>query len=200
MKRKQPSSTGFEHIRFIEDHGDKSIGNLLSIHRHRSLSDKGRILSLIRALASGANDLEENLFDLQVNRTLDNSIGPDLDQWGLLVGEIRGGLPDRAYRNFIKARVLALTSEGNADRLIEIFDIITDAEEVKYIPCYPAGFALVAYIAEPLEENIRRRIRRTMALAKPGGVEMVLIEATIEPFTLDDETRGFDTGEFSRII
>lgn len=182
-------------IAYIPDHPDRAVARLLSQYRRQP-----RIQALVRALTGGAQAVEDVAFDLLASQTLSAASGRELELWGRIVGEARRGLDDTDYRRFIEARILANLSEGDVDRMIRIFDLVTGNCPVRYYTLYPAAFALVMFNeCTPLQDRLRRRIRRIMESVKPAGVSLTLIEATGNAYQYDSGP-GLGVGEFSRVI
>lgn len=193
----EPAFEASTDLVYIPDHPDRARRRLLSQDW-----DKPRIVALAEAMGGGAQALEDDTFDVLMGRRLEAATGATLDQWGAIVGEVRGTLDDADYRRFISARVLVNTGDGTVDELIAIFQVITAPSIVWFLPMYPAGFKLRAIRKVWLENVIRRRIRRMMADAKPAGVTMVLIEAIEGYFGFADNpaASGYDVGTFARIL
>jgi hypothetical protein len=184
-------------LAYIPDHGDRAVGKVLSQFKR-----KPRIAALIRALASGTQELEDELFSLIVSRTLTAATGAELDQWGSVVGEPRGSLGDSDYRRFIRARTMVNVCKGDVDSLIAIWQVVMGTEDVRFLPTYPAGYRLQAVRSALLPEYVRRRARRIMVDPKPGGVTSVCVEARrgFFGFSGNPDALGFDVGRYARIL
>lgn len=162
-----------------------------------------KIRGIVRALAQGAQTLEDTNFDLIVSTGLDEATGDALDQWGELVGEERGILSDNEYRQFILARMLANRSDSTVDSLLEIFEIATQPNIATFHQDnFPAGFYLQVTRNDFMTEETLRRVARLMEDVRPGGRHMTLIEAVIDGFGFagDVTAAGYDVGAFSRLI
>ncbi len=176
--------------------------------------DKPRIRALIQALALGVQCLEDDMFGVLISTPLDVATGDALNQWGALVGEPRGGLTDEDYRVFIDARVLVNISEGTPDELIEIFRRITAPQiSIRYVQLPKATFGIWVFRDAPMGDNRARRVASMMRDAKPGGVEMILVEEVSGYFGFNgdpghpgveedeaDAVLGFNLGIFSRSL
>src|ERR1700744_3954810 len=79
---------------------------------------------LIQALVGPAQDVENMLQQLLLDRTIDNAVGVQLDQIGDIVGQLRLGLDDDTYRQYLRARVAANRSEGHFEDLISVASLI----------------------------------------------------------------------------
>jgi hypothetical protein len=80
-------------ILLIPDYDERIVGLLPSQFRKLPRWD-----SFMRAIAEAMQLLEETTFSLIVSRSIKASSGAQLDQWGRLVGEARGGATDLNYR------------------------------------------------------------------------------------------------------
>jgi hypothetical protein len=182
---------------YTPNHRAVAVSRLLAQYQ-----DKPRIVSAIRALAAGAQALEDDLFGLLVSTTFTAATNNDLDQWGALVGEVRGGLNDADYRRMIGARILANRSHGTRDELIRILQITTEPSIVTYTDIYPACFQLIIRRETYMSDTHALRVGRLMRAIKPGGVGMLLFEAADGYFGYDPdpEASPLDVGLFSRLI
>ncbi len=99
-------------------------GLLLFIDRYKN---KPRLASLISIFLDQVQELEDALFELITDRTIDAAVGVQLDILGAIVGQPdRLGLSvDDEYRTIIKARIKVNRSDGHAEQLIEILRLIT---------------------------------------------------------------------------
>ena len=71
-----------------------------------------------------SNELENIFQELLDNRSLENSEGKQLDQIGLLVGELRNRRNDEEYRNAIKLRIAVNTSSGTIEDIINVIQLL----------------------------------------------------------------------------
>jgi hypothetical protein len=127
-------------------------------------------------------------------------IGDQLDKWGGLVGESRGGLEDDDYRRFIRARVLVNRSKGSTDELVKIMQLVTAPSTVRRYELPPAGFELFCWRNDPMPEHVYRRAGNMLRAAKPAGVAMELGEVVTGWFgwTGDPGAEGYDRGGYAR--
>ncbi len=182
---------------YIPDHRAIAASRLLSQFR-----DKPRMVSLIRAMAAGAQAFEDDAFGVLVSTTLPLATNNDLDHWGALVGERRGTLNDATYRTFISARILVNKSRGTRDELIRILQIITAPSEVVHTDLFPACFQFVVLRQAYMGDAHYFRVGETMRAVKPGGVCMLITEAVpgYFGFTPDPNAQPLDIGGFSRLV
>lgn len=182
---------------YIPNHPEIAVSQLLGTLQ------KPRICSLVEAMATGVQVLEDLGFQLIVDRTLATATGAALDQWGETVGEQRGGLSDPDYRLFITARIAVNESGGSTDELIRIWQLVTSPQvSVLEVPLYPAGIWLQVIREEPLSDEVARRVGDIMRDAKPSGVSLELVEAVIGyfGFLTNPDAEPLDVGLFARSL
>lgn len=180
------------------NHVQDARNDLLSVYQ-----DRPRIEALIKSLAgsSGVQELEDDFRDLRAYHEVDKAVGEQLDQWGRLVNEPRGGLPDSVYQRFVKARIQANYAQGKREELIKVYAKITDADRVLYTDYFPAALGLVSFRSTPMNSTVVQRVRRMMEDIQPGGVELELMEAPkTDAFRFDTSGQGFNQGKMARVI
>jgi len=184
-------------FQYMPDYDEQMRRLLLSQDR-----DKPNILALARAIATGLQTVEDDLFDLPLSTSLALGTGDALDKLGAIVGEARLGLDDDAYRRFIGAKILVNRSEGTPEELLAIFRIITGSENCYHYDLPPGGFVLVTVRTSWMTDVEMRRVRRMMDDARAAGIAMELIEAAPGYFGFEGDSRAdaFDIGPFSRSI
>lgn len=106
--------------------------------------DKDRIRALIETDGERTQQLEDVLQVLNVERTLDDADGIQLDRLGDILGIDRNGLSDEDYRTRLRIKVIQNISNGEPDRLINVYAFLLEATQVQYQEHYPAGVALMA--------------------------------------------------------
>ena len=94
-------------------------------------------------------DLENILFDIGTRLNIDNSIGVQLNNIGIIVGQPRNGQDDATYRLFLKAKSGRNVSEGDIERVLSIWKIITGGTVVQVIENFPAEIELFSDIPVP---------------------------------------------------
>jgi len=183
---------------YIFDHVDRRVARLVSRLRKPNLE------AIVRMFGEEAQEVEDSLHSLIVERFLANSVGIQLDVWGLIVGERREGLHDVEYRAMIGARILSNISEGTINQMTAILEIVGRAMPgVTYYPLYPAGMAFAYVTDTPASPDRAARIVSQMTEVAPAGVEVAYIVAATEGyfgFDDDPEAFGFEEGEFARTL
>lgn len=177
----------------IPDHEDQALARLIEQYKETTT-----IKNIIRAIVAQTQDQEPVLDDLQTKRALETSEGVQLDLWGVILNQSRGGLSDAVYRALLFARVAQYNSQGTADELIAIFEALTmPTTGVDYVEFYPGGFCLTANDPTPIVPDAT--ISQIINQAKPAGVEFCLISAPANPFVFAGNPigGGFEAGEFA---
>ncbi len=184
-------------VAFEPEHCDRILEALLFQFR-----DKPRITALACALAEGVQQLEDVVWTLIADRTLQAASGASLDQWGGVVGEDRGALDDDDYRRFIQARIIANNSGGTTEELIRVFVLVTAPSTVEHVELLPMTAIFRAFREVPMSIELRGRVRRIMDAARGTGRELELIEVPTNFFGFagNPDALGYDQGIFSRNI
>lgn len=139
-------------------------------------------------------DLENILFDISTRLDIDNSEGIQLDNIGKIVGQSRNGQSDLTYKLFLKAKAGRNVSEGDIERVLSIWKIITGGTIVQLVEQFPASIELFSDVPIPgeLEVDAFNLMQDVVA----AGVS--ILSAIISPenafgFEGSTNTLGFDT-------
>lgn len=184
---------------YVLDHFDEAEEALLSVYK-----DADKLRALIHAMCHGAQLVEDDAFDLLSSTPLDVAAGSELDRWGALVSEGRGGLTDDDYRRVIYAKIAATRSAPIVQDVLAVVRLITGTSEseVTYREAFPAFVEFtISHDDDTLVEATHERIERIVNLARAAGVAYDLVEARPGVgFIFDSSTRGFDNGLLARRI
>ena len=111
---------------------------------------KANIEALISSLSSEQiQDLEDVLFDISTRLNIDTSVGVQLNNIGVIIGQPRNGQNDATYRLFLKGKAGRNVSEGDIERVLSIWKIITGGSVVQVIEIFPANIELFSDIPVP---------------------------------------------------
>ena len=124
---------------YISTHIIDAEGRLLQQYKN-----KPNLSALLDSLVGPIQSLEDAARDLSINRGVNSAVGVQLDRLGDIVGLTRNHLSDDVYRLRIKVRIIQNLSQGEPDRLLQVFQFLVGATNVHYEEHYPAGSALVA--------------------------------------------------------
>jgi len=174
----------------ISDHAQAAKDRLLFQYQ-----GKINIEALLDSLGGQQiQDLENVLFDLNTRLDVENSEGVQLDGMGSIVGQPRNGQDDTTYRLFIKAKAGQNVSEGDINRVLSVWKIITGGTVVQVIPSYPAAIELFSDV--PVIDSLASAAFALMQDVVAAGVRVT--SSIISPenafgFENSVGTLGFDT-------
>ena len=103
-----------------------------------------KVLVLLEAIVGPLDAVSATAGEFRAERWIDAAIGKQLDGCGYIVGELRAGRDDDAYRNAIRFRVFVNISEGTPNALIDGLQYLIDSDDKQYIEMYPATAILFA--------------------------------------------------------
>lgn len=103
-----------------------------------------KVLALLTAIVGPLDDSIASMQSLKTERWIDTAIGKQLDGCGAIVGEMRQGRDDDAYRAAIRFRVFVNVSQGTPDALIKGLQYLVDSDDSQYLEMYPATAILFA--------------------------------------------------------
>lgn len=181
---------------YIDDHDERLVRRLPGKRRTPKTS------GLARALGLALQEVEDAALDMVLAHTVEAAFGVWLDRVGRLVGEPRGGLDDTDYRRWIRARILASRAQGAVDRVLEVIATASDAVEVRYVPSYPADYALELIPSADLTVEQEARLVALAEDITPAGVgvRVVVAETGYFGFDGDPDALGFGEGTFAGLI
>jgi len=168
----------------ITDHVTQAIARL-----HEQHKGKTNIEALLTCLVAPMQDIEDALFQLLTERTIDTAIGVQLDIIGKLVGEPRNGLSDDDYRRHVRARISVSRSKTRVADLIVVTRLMVDNAATDIIIDQTGKAAVTvclegALVAETVAGFLISFLRDTVA----AGVKVEL------KFLLDTELNSFTLG------
>lgn len=152
-------------------------------------ADERNIVKLLRVWLSGAAGLEFALQQLFSERSIDTAIGEQLNTLGQLVGQKRNGLDDDTYRRYIRARVSANRSRGNAPDVIAVADLVVyDDDAYLHVKRqYNASYHFVVEDIIVYEATLNDALIEFLRASSAAGVRVMLEtwpEAEAELFEL----------------
>jgi hypothetical protein len=138
-------------------------------------------------------DLEDILFDINSRLDIDNSEGVQLDNIGTIVGQPRNGQDDMTYKLFLKAKAGVNVSEGDVERVLSVWKIITGGTIVQVIDQYPAAIELFSDVPVPGELEVEA----FALMQEVVGAGISITSSIISPdnafgFENSIDTLGFD--------
>lgn len=107
----------------ITNHSEQGLDRRLE-----QWKDKQNLEKAIKAFISGAQSLEDTLFDLKEKRLgVFDAEGKQLDRIGEIVGQVRLNFGDDFYRILLLARIGINVSNGESERVINTARLLTAA-------------------------------------------------------------------------
>jgi hypothetical protein len=162
-----------------------TITNHIQLALDRSLTQykgKPKHEAFIEAFSQQVQDLEDAVFFMVDARVIDNAVGVQLDKMGEIVGLTRQGADDDFYRVLLYVKIGQNTSQGNPEKVTNIYKLLTGATLAHYINLNNGSVMLGANVGIP--EDSVSFVYRNMELVIAGGVRidhMVCFDAT-DPF------------------
>lgn len=98
--------------------------------------------AMIEAIVDQVQILEDESFGLFSRLDLANATGVLLDQYGTIIGLDRNGLDDDTYRLFLFAKIGQNTSNGEPERVIDAYKLLSNSSQVHLQEYFPAGIGL----------------------------------------------------------
>lgn len=179
----------------ISSHAAEALSNVLS-----QLQGKPNFEDLLTVMVDPCQDVEDTLYDLVTERQLDTAEGVNLDQYGKVVGAARRGLSDENYRRYIRVRIQANRSNGQADVILDVVSFLVGGQVVDFIPAYPAAYVL-QYETLGTDPDLVALMSEILEQTTAAGVAYTVVEGlTDEAKRFDVAGRGFDDGKFGDII
>lgn len=188
--------SGLQHVTDHEAQGpDKLV---------QQFKNKPAIVGVLQAWAKQVQALEDQGYELVLQRALESATGVSLDVIGALVGQAREGRSDSQYKIWIAGRVLVNKSRGRPPQLIAIASKLCQGP-VRFTEFYPAAF--VIYSDAPILGTDGVEVAKLLKLAKAAGVAMRFVWFDVPtPFRFSltgtsvfNSARGFDHGRLAAV-
>ena len=183
-------------LTYDTEHATRGVERLIERYR------RPRTSALLESWLAEVQAVEDALWQLLVDRSLETAEGYQLDVLGRIVGEPRRGRDDATYRVWIEARNLVHRSSGTTTQMLAIVRKLLPTIGLELEEYYPAAF--VFRFGPGLDLDAGYQVAYMLRLAKPAGV---LFEMTwpidgsggIFAFSPDDvpvpsSPIGFDAG------
>ena len=182
------------------------VNNVVEIAISRlpaEFQDKEVLVGFITSLLGEAQVCEDVIYDLIELRMLGTAFGVQLDAYGKLVDENRGGLSDDDYRDVLRVKILSNLSNGQTETLISIVSRLTGSDDVRVLDIYPAGIEVCFTRDPPLSASQRNRLVRMVRRSKSAGVRLDgIVEGRVGyfGFAANPNALGFGQGRFGSLI
>lgn len=159
-----------------------------------------KVQNLIAVLAGPAQDIENALQQLLLNRAVDTAEGVQLDQLGVLVGQPRGGLSDDDYRRYLRARIATNRSGGVTEDLIRVASlIVNNVSAVYHVERSGVATVVVRVAGVAVTPATGHTLFTFLDQAASAGVRLMVLWSESVPastFTLDSGP-GLDVGHLA---
>lgn len=155
----------------IEDHEEQALAQLITQYR-----DKPDLEHWIRSYARESQELEDVLWDIIEQRTVDSATGDLLQKIGKIVGQPYRGEGDEAYRVLVKARIAINRSNGQWRDLRTVTAVLLADASRRWAT----------------SGTMSLKLRIDEQLSDRPGLEQVLIEAAAQAGVRVDLTYSVD--------
>ncbi len=120
---------------------------------NQALKDKPKLAALLSAACAEPQALENALYSLYAERTIDVAVGAQLDVIGKIVGQARENSPsDAQYRMRLRARVRANKSSGTAENILSVFAALLNDATIARLEEYPPASILLRVDDYPITD------------------------------------------------
>lgn len=106
------------------------------------LKGKTVVDALTSLFATESQAWEEVAEDILLARAIDTAVGSQLDDLGVLVGQLREGRTDERYRVWIRARIAANRSSGSPVDMYKVAFLIFGQDATLWLRQFPVGHVL----------------------------------------------------------
>lgn len=156
---------------YITDYEERGIARLPGYQQTAANWD-----SLLRALLSEAQAVEDALEQLENERYLSVAIGQQLDDIGTILDLAREGRSDDDYRFALQGRASSLAGSGEGDLLIDGYLFLTQGSRVIISEFRPATAELTSFVAlDDFTASDDTAIIAAMEKTKAQGVGLILL-------------------------
>jgi len=158
----------------------EALANLIE-----QFKDQPNLAAFVSAFLNQLQEVEDASFQLITDRTLETSVGVQLDNLGQIIGEERNGLSDDDYRTRLRVQILVNQSSGTVEELLAIIVLLESSVIViKQTPPAAQTITIIDLDSDPV------LLARIIATARQGGVGTILI------FTLVPAAQAFTFSQF----
>lgn len=185
-------------IYWKQDYSDQALDDLLP---SRPFGESVNIRALLKSWIDQIQDLEDCavLLVLFQRNTPTNLQGVQLDVLGKILGQPRWGRTDGNYRLLLNARIIANSSQGTVDPLLEVIFGILGIMPV-YYQGGAASYMITLTLVDLLSDADHDAVIEFMRAMTPIGVEFELFEdpskTSVDEFRFDTVDQGMDLGIF----
>jgi hypothetical protein len=155
------------------------IAELTKIDNHSTIarshlltqdSNRDHLGGLLNAIIQPLQDIENSLFELYKNRSLNYAAGFYLDGIGAIIGEARNYRNDHDYRFAILIRIISNNGGGTAAEILIILASIYSNSDIQYTECASTLFQI-----QIKQEARPSGINQLLSKLKPIGVSVPIV-------------------------
>jgi hypothetical protein len=124
----------------ITTHETDALGRLIQQYK-----GKPNIEALISVKALRMQELENAFYAIKDRLNIATQVGVQLDRIGDIVGQPRNGITDDViYRLFLNAKIGLNSSNGDAEKIISIWNLLSQSTQTQLIENFPAEISLLS--------------------------------------------------------
>ena len=146
------------------DHTEKTKLLIYELQKFEKLNN------FVKSFLAESTETEGLLQDLLNDRNLEDAVGVQLDQVGILVGETRDNLDDETFRRNIRLRIAVNTSEGTIEDVYKVISLLYGDVDASVFRNGKAQISIFLGIEQP-EEDLIPLLQQTI----PAGVSIETI-------------------------
>jgi hypothetical protein len=159
--------------------------------------DKVSIRALLDSFTAQIQLVENALWQLVVDRTIDTAVGTQLDRIGEILNRERGSDTDSDYRDRLKIQILINLASGTVEDIVEVFDRVVSPAEIQLRDGTDADFTIE--VNDPITHAKGVRLAAYLDELRAAAVgALVYWHESAIPFGFlgDPDALGFGAGEF----
>lgn len=162
---------------------------------------ENNVKKLLRSLCLPFQSIEDALQQLESERSVDTSIGAQLNTIGNIVGEEREGEGDDDYRRRIRGRIAVNRSKAGIGDIIRVTQLVLADFPTAEIVVHHMGEGdlEVRIDAVAIPDDVADVLIKFLRLSVAAGIRIILESSTQAPstwFTWDVDGVGWDQGKF----
>lgn len=162
-----------------------------------------RFQALLAAIIDALQLMEDDVGDMILGLAL-NGAGSEWGRrvWGDLFDEPSGGLSAAEHVRVIKAKAIALRSDGTPTALALLIKALYPGATYSIFNLESNAALIQVQLDGPPSDEMSARTLRLIRLAKPAGVRVDAVWYTAPPFGFDgdDSAEGYDTGSYASLF
>ena len=178
----------------ITDHQLAAVARLIAQYK-----GKTTVEGTVSALVAPIQTIEDALVSLNQFRALETAVGVQLDLLGQIIGLARvANQSDDSYRQAIKAKIQANTSEGQPSAIVATFLLLTGVSKCLLDEFFPAALMIESTYVPTSQADANALIEIIDTVAA-GGVRMEGI-VSYDPdtaFSFDGDLSGSGFGDLA---